>query len=77
MGTPDPGRDPLVQRDIAAARRRRRRRRVRQAMLWLLTVVTAGVLVVIALFVKEISREPGVVRPAALSAKTLPTKTGT
>lgn len=46
-------------------------------MLWLLTVVTAGVLVVIALFVKEISREPGVVRPAALSAKTLPTKTGT
>jgi hypothetical protein len=76
MGTPGPGRDPLVQRDSAAVRRRRRRRRIRHGMLWLLTVVTTGVLVVIALFVKEISREPGVVRPAALSAKTLPAKTG-
>jgi hypothetical protein len=36
-------------------------------MLWLLTVVTTGVLVLIAGFVKEISKVPTVARPAALS----------
>ncbi|MGH3287680.1 MAG: hypothetical protein ACRDPD_23785 [Streptosporangiaceae bacterium] len=36
-------------------------------MLWLLTVVTTGVLVLIAGFVKEISKTPTVPRPAALS----------
>jgi len=41
---------------------------VRQGMLWLLTVVTAGVLVLIAGFVKEISKTPVVARPAALTA---------
>src|SRR5580693_9007984 len=50
-----------------AVRRRRRRRRLRQGMLWLLTVVTTGVLVLIAGFVKEISKTPTVARPAALS----------
>lgn len=37
-------------------------------MLWLLTAATTAVLVVIALFVKDISRVPTVARPAALSA---------
>jgi len=37
-------------------------------MLWLLTGVTTAVLLVIALWVKEISRVPAVARPAALSA---------
>ena len=37
-------------------------------MLWLLTVVTTGVLLVIAGFVREISKEPTVARPAALTA---------
>jgi hypothetical protein len=37
-------------------------------MLWLLTVVTTGVLVLIAGFVKEISKTPTVARPAALTA---------
>ena len=37
-------------------------------MLWLLTVVTTGVLVLIAGFVKEISKVPTVARPAALTA---------
>jgi hypothetical protein len=41
-------------------------------MLWLLTCVTTMALVVIALYVKQISREPTVARPAALSAKTGP-----
>ena len=36
-------------------------------MLWLLTVVTTGVLVLIAGFVKEISKTPVAARPAALS----------
>src|SRR5260370_26397118 len=51
-----------------AIRRGRRRRRLRQGMLWLLTVVTTGVLVLIAGFVKEISKVPTVARPAALTA---------
>ncbi len=37
-------------------------------MLWLLTVVTTGVLLLIAGFVKEISKTPTVARPAALIA---------
>lgn len=37
-------------------------------MLWLLTVATTAVLVVIAVFVKDIARVPTVARPAALSA---------
>jgi hypothetical protein len=49
-------------------RRRRRRRRWRAAMLWLLTAVTTGVLLLIAGFVKEISKVPTVARPAALTA---------
>src|ERR1700683_2324645 len=60
-----------------AARRRRRRRRWRQAMLWLLTVITTGVLVLIAGFVKEISKVPTVARPAALTATAHPTRHGT
>src|SRR5580692_7186793 len=58
-------------------RRRRRRRRWRQAMLWLLTVVTTGVLVLIAGFVKEISKVPTVARPAALTATAHPARHGT
>ena len=37
-------------------------------MLWLLTVVTTGVLVLIAGFIKEISKVPAVARPVALTA---------
>jgi hypothetical protein len=37
-------------------------------MLWLLTIVTTGVLLVIAGFVREISKVPTVARPAALTA---------
>jgi hypothetical protein len=54
--------------ESAVVRRRRRRKRWRQGMLWLLTVVTTGVLLVIAGFVKEISKVPAVARPAALTA---------
>jgi hypothetical protein len=46
-------------------------------MLWLLTVVTTGVLVLIAGFVKEISKTPTVVRPAALTAKAHTTRHAT
>lgn len=38
-------------------------------MLWLLTVVTTGVLVVIALFIMKISRLPTVSRPTALTLR--------
>jgi hypothetical protein len=37
-------------------------------MLWLLTVVTTGALLLIAGFVREISKQPTVARPAALTA---------
>lgn len=43
-------------------------------MLWLLTVVTTVVLLVIAGFVKEISRTPTVARPAALNVTAHPTR---
>ena len=46
-------------------------------MLWLLTVVTTGVLVLIAGFVKEISKVPTVARPAALSVTTHTTRHAT
>jgi len=46
-------------------------------MLWLLTGVTALVLLVIALWVKEISRVPTVARPAALSASARTVSHGT
>jgi hypothetical protein len=42
-------------------------------MLWLLTVLTTGVLVLIAGFVKEISKVPTVARPTALTATAHPT----
>ena len=37
-------------------------------MLWLLTVATTAVLVVLAVFIRDISRVPAVAQPAALSA---------
>ena len=46
-------------------------------MLWLLTVATTAVLVVIALFVKDIARVPTVARPAALSASARTVSSGT
>jgi hypothetical protein len=46
-------------------------------MLWLLTVVTTGVLLLIAGFVKEISKVPTVARPAALTATAHPTRHAT
>src|SRR5579871_626264 len=54
--------------ESAVMRRRRRRKRWRQGMLWLLTVVTTGVLLVIAGFIKEISKVPTAAPPAALIA---------
>src|SRR5919108_4169099 len=67
MGSPSPGWDTLVRETRVAARRRRRRRFQRQ-MLWLLACATTAVLVVIGLFVENISRVPTHTRPAALSA---------
>ncbi|HEX2819883.1 MAG TPA: hypothetical protein VHO07_06930 [Streptosporangiaceae bacterium] len=67
MGMPPPGEDWPARQDATAARRRRRRRRQR-VMLWLLTGVTTGVLVVIYLFVKDIGRMPTGAAPAALSS---------
>ena len=46
-------------------------------MLWLLTAVTAAVLVLIAGFVKEISKVPTVARPDALTATAHPTRHAT
>src|SRR6516225_11237025 len=67
--TYDPPSSPRPRgRESAAVRRRRRRRRWRQGMLWLLTIITTGVLLLIAWFVKEISKVPTVARPAALAA---------
>ena len=76
MGMPSPSWDRLVRESNAAARRRRRQRRKRrqQVMLWLLTGVTTAALLVIAVFVKDISKVPTTVaRSAALSdsARTL------
>ncbi len=67
MGMPSPSWDTLV-RETRTAARRRRRRRFRRRMLWLLTGVTTAVLVVIGLFVENISRVPAQTRPEALSA---------
>jgi hypothetical protein len=76
MGTPSPGWDSLVRQNSISVRRRKRRRRQRR-MLWLLTFVTTAVLVVLAWFVKDISRVPTVVRPAALSASARTVSRGT
>ena len=46
-------------------------------MLWLLTVATTAVLVVLAVFVKDIAKVPTVARPAALSASALTVSRGT
>ena len=64
---PSPGWDRLV-RETSIAARRRRRRRLQRRMLWLLTLVTSGALVVIAVFIMDIAKVPTKVRPAALSA---------
>jgi len=69
MGKPEAGPD-LVDREITAIRRRWRRRRFRRRMLWLLTCATTMALVVIAVLVRDIAREPVAAGPATLSAKT-------
>jgi hypothetical protein len=46
-------------------------------MLWLLTIVTTGVLLLIAGFVRQISKVPAVARPAALTATAHPTRHAT
>jgi hypothetical protein len=69
MGMPSPGWDSLILQASVATRRRKRRRRARR-MLWLLTVVTSGVLAVITAFIVHISKVPMAARPAALSAAT-------
>jgi hypothetical protein len=46
-------------------------------MLWLLTAVTTAALLLIAGFVKEISKVPAVARPAALTATSHPTRHAT
>jgi hypothetical protein len=74
MGMASPGWDSLVRESRALARRRKRRRRQRR-MLWLLTGATTAVLLVIALFVKDISRFPTVARPAALVSHGIVPKT--
>jgi hypothetical protein len=65
MGMLSPGEDALI-RETNASVRRRKRRRQRQ-MLWLLTGVTTVVLLVIATFVRDISRVPAAVPTAAVS----------
>jgi hypothetical protein len=67
MGMPSPGWDTVV-RETSIAARRRRRRRFQRRMLWLLTLVTSGALLVIALFIVDIAKVPTKVGPAALSA---------
>ena len=67
MGMPSPSWDKLIRETRASARRRKRRRRQR-LMLWLLVGVTTASLVVIGVFVKNISKVPTATQPAALSA---------
>ena len=68
MGMPSPRWDALVRENYAATRRRKRRRRQR-FMLWLLACATTVSLLVIYLFVEDISgTTPTVVIPAALSS---------
>jgi hypothetical protein len=76
MGMPSPGWDSLVREASISARRRKRRRRQRR-MLWLLTGATTVVLLVLAWFVKDISKVPTVARPAALSASAQTVSHGT
>ena len=75
MGMPSPGWDTLV-REASIAARRRRRRRFQRRMLWLLTGATTAVLVVIGLFIENISRVPVQTRPAAHSASALTVSRG-
>ena len=68
MGMPSPRWDALVRENYAATRRRKRRRRQR-FMLWLLACATTVSLLVIYLFVEDISgTTPTVGIPAALSS---------
>ena len=67
MGMPSPSWDKLIRETRASARRRKRRRRQR-LMLWLLAGVTTAALVVVGVFVKNISKVQTAARPAALSA---------
>jgi hypothetical protein len=68
MGMPSPRWDALVRENNAATRRRKRRRRQR-FMLWLLACATTVALLVIYLFVEDISgTTPTVATPAALSS---------
>jgi hypothetical protein len=67
MGMPSPSWDKLIRETRASARRRRRRRRQR-LMLWLLVGVTTAALVVIGMFVKNISKVSTAAQQAALSA---------
>jgi hypothetical protein len=67
MGMPSPSWDKLIRETRASARRRKRRRRQR-LMLWLLVGVTTASLVVIGMFVKNISKVPTAAQPEALSA---------
>jgi hypothetical protein len=72
MGMPSPRWDALVRENNAATRRRKRRRRQR-LMLWLLTCVTGVALLVIYVFVEDISgTTPTVATPAALSSPAQP-----
>jgi hypothetical protein len=72
MGMPSPRWDALVRENNAATRRRKRRRRQR-FMLWLLTCATTVALLVIYLFVEDISgTTPTVATPAALSSPARP-----
>jgi len=73
--TGPPGSDPYHPRSYWASYSAAvRRRRWQQGMLWLLTVVTTGVLLLIAGFVKEISKVPAVARPAVLTATAHPAR---
>jgi hypothetical protein len=67
MGMPSPSWDKLIRETRASARRRKRRRRQR-LMLWLLVGVTTASLVVIGVFVRNISKVSTATQPAALSA---------
>jgi hypothetical protein len=72
MGMPSPSWDALVRQKNAATRRRKRRRRQR-FMLWLLACATTVSLLVIYLFVEDISgTTPTVATPAALSSPARP-----
>lgn len=62
---------------FATARRRHRRRRRRQWAMGFMSALTVFVLLLIAGFVKEISKTPTVARPAALTARAHATRHAT